>query len=114
VKGRAARTGVLFAGQRSRVPALLAQHDVIAYNSRMQYTLRNVPAFVDRILRRLARERGASLNDVALEALARGAGATEERVVRRKLRDLAGGWMEDPEFEAAIREQDTVDERLWR
>jgi hypothetical protein len=80
----------------------------------MQYTLRNVPPLLDRILRRLARERGASLNEVALEALARGAGASEERVVRRKLRDLAGGWQDDPEFDAAIREQDTVDERLWR
>ena len=80
----------------------------------MQYTLRHVPPFLDRILRRLGRERGASLNEVALEALARGAGATEERVVRSKLRDLAGGWRDDSEFDAAIREQDTVDERLWR
>lgn len=80
----------------------------------MQYTLRNVPAFLDRILRRLARERGTSLNAVALDALARGAGATEERVARRNLRDLAGTWENDPEFEAAIREQDAVDERLWR
>jgi hypothetical protein len=80
----------------------------------MQYTLRNVPAFVDRILRRIARDRGASLNEVALEALARGTGATEERVVRRKLKDLAGSWADDPEFEVAIREHDTVDERIWR
>lgn len=80
----------------------------------MQYTLRNVPAFVDRILRRLARDRGASLNEVAIEALARGAGATEERVARRSLRDLAGAWVEDPAFDDAIREQDVVDERLWQ
>ena len=80
----------------------------------MQYTLRNIPPFLDRLLRRKAKERGASLNEIALEALARGAGATDERIVRRNLRDLAGLWEEDPEFDAAMREQDSVDESLWR
>lgn len=80
----------------------------------MQYTLRNIPGFLDRILRRTARERGASLNEIALEALVRGMGLSEERVQHRNLRDLAGTWAEDQEFEAAVREQDAVDERLWR
>jgi hypothetical protein len=80
----------------------------------MQYTLRNVPAFLDRLLRRKARERGASLNEVALEALAKGAGVTADPVRHRNLRDLAGTWVEDPEFDQAIREQDTIDPALWR
>ena len=85
-----------------------------AYIQRMQYTLRNVPAVLDRMLRRRAREQGTSLNEVALEALARGAGVAEEAVRHRKLRDLAGAWEADSKFDAAIRDQDTVDEQLWR
>jgi len=80
----------------------------------MQYTLRNVPAFLDRVLRRRARERGASLNEVVLEALSRDAGLTAEHVRRRDLRDLAGQWQHDPEFDQALREQDVIDEHLWR
>jgi Trm5-related predicted tRNA methylase len=80
----------------------------------MQYTLRNIPAFLDRVLRRKARDRGASLNEIALEALARGMGLSEERVQHRNLRDLAGTWVEDPECDAAIRDQHAIDERLWR
>jgi hypothetical protein len=80
----------------------------------MQYTLRNVPAFLDRLLRRQAREKGASLNEVALEAMARGAGVGDAPVKYRNLGDLAGAWQEDPDFDEALREQDRVDESLWR
>lgn len=80
----------------------------------MQYTLRNIPAVLDRVLRRRAREQGASLNEVALEALARGAGVTDEAVRHRTLRDLAGAWEEDVQFDAALRHQDAIDEELWR
>ncbi len=80
----------------------------------MQYTLRNIPAAVDRILRRRASEQGVSLNTVALEALARGVGATEEAVRLSTLRGLAGVWEEDAEFDAALRDQRVVDEALWR
>lgn len=101
-------------GLRPRVLAGVAALACIAYIDCMQYTLRNVPAFLDRVFRRRARERGASLNEVVLEALSRDAGLTAERVRRRDLRDLAGEWQEDPEFDQALREQDAVDERLWR
>ena len=32
----------------------------------------------------------------------------------RDLSDLAGTWVEDPEFDATMREQDRVDPELWR
>jgi predicted HicB family RNase H-like nuclease len=38
----------------------------------MQYTIRKVPHSLDEALRRVARERGKSLNEVVIEALARG------------------------------------------
>lgn len=80
----------------------------------MQYTLRNIPAVLDRVLRRRAKEQGASLNEIALEALARGAGVSDEAVPYRRLRDLAGAWEADVQFDAAIRDQSVVDEDLWR
>ena len=94
--------------------ALLAIYAYSAYTQCMQYTLRNIPPVLDRMLRRKAREDGTSLNEVALDALARGAGVTDTAVRHRKLHDLAGAWENDAQFDAAIRDQDVVDEHLWR
>jgi hypothetical protein len=80
----------------------------------MQYTLRNVPEVLDTALRRSAREQGKSLNEVAIEALARGAGLSETRCRRRDLSDITGSWQEDPAFDDALAAQDAVDAELWR
>lgn len=80
----------------------------------MQYTIRNVPDTLDEALRRAARERGKSLNEVAIEALARGAGVTGERHRQRDLADIAGTWRKDPAFDRARAAQDTVDDEMWR
>lgn len=80
----------------------------------MQYTIRNVPEYLDAALRGAAREQGKSLNDVAIEALTRGAGLGEFRCRRRDLRDMAGTWQEDPAFDSAIAAQDTVDKEMWK
>jgi len=55
----------------------------------MQYTIRNIPELLDAVLRRTAREKGKSLNDVAIEILARGAGLSEQRSRQRDLSDIA-------------------------
>ena len=92
---------------------MLAHYACIAYNKCMQYTIRNVPNPVDSALRRSAREQGKSLNDVAIEALARGAGLGE-RWPQRDLSDIAGTWRKDAAFDNAVAAQDTIDEELWR
>jgi hypothetical protein len=46
----------------------------------MQYTIRNVPDTLDEALRRVARERGKSLNEVAIEALALLRSATDNAI----------------------------------
>jgi plasmid stability protein len=89
-------------------------HACNAYNVCMQYTIRNVPNYLDAALRVSAREQGKSLNEVAIEALARGFGMGDERVRRRDLSDIAGSWRKDPAFDRAIAAQDTVDEEMWR
>jgi len=79
----------------------------------MQYTIRNVPETLDEALRRAARERSKSLNEVAIEALARGAGITQERSRQRDLRDIAGTWRKDAAFDEALAAQDTIDKEMW-
>jgi len=80
----------------------------------MQYTIRNVPDSLDEALRRAARARGKSLNEVAIEALARGAGVTGESRRQRDLGDIAGTWHKDAAFDNAVAAQDTIDEEMWR
>jgi len=84
------------------------------YKKCMQYTLRNIPPGLDRALRRRAREQGKSLNDAAIDAMQRGVGGGAEPVRYRSLRDLAGTWIDDPDFDAAIVEQDRIEPHLWR
>lgn len=80
----------------------------------MQYTIRNIPDYLDAALRDAARDQGKSLNDVAVEALTRGAGISECRVRQRDLSDIVGTWQEDPAFDAALADQDRIDEDMWR
>jgi plasmid stability protein len=80
----------------------------------MQYTLRGIPNSLDAALRQRAREQGKSLNEVAVEALARDAGLSGERGRQRDLRDIAGTWRADRVFDQAIAAQDTIDKELWR
>ena len=82
----------------------------------MQYTLRNIPKKVDQILRQRAKDQGRSLNEVALEAMALGAGVSANgvRVRHMDLSDIAGSWVEDPEFDKIMAEQDTIDPEMWR
>lgn len=80
----------------------------------MPYTIRHVPAGVDRALRQWARREGKSLNEVVVDALEREAGVTEESVRRRDLTGIAGSWAEDPEIDEALRAQDRIDENLRR
>jgi len=93
---------------------VIAYSACIAYTTCMQYTIRNVPEIIDKALRRRAREQGKSLNEMAIEALARGAGLGESRGRQRDLHDIAGTWRRDRAFESALAAQDAVDEELWK
>jgi plasmid stability protein len=81
--------------------------------AKSQYTIRGVPASVDRALRARARRAGRSLNDVMLEALRASVGEGTDPCPHEDLDDLIGTWEEDAAFDAAVREQDRVDTALW-
>lgn len=83
-------------------------------NTSIQYTLRQVPTHVDRSLRQKSKQSRKSLNEAAVEALAKGLGLADEKIRFHDLDALAGSWQEDAAFDAAIRAQDQVDPRLWK
>ena len=79
-----------------------------------QYTIRNIPTQVDQSLRRRAKLLGKSFNQVALEALASGAGET-----LRPTRDFSKviGSMSEKEalnLDEEIKLQRQVDPELWK
>jgi plasmid stability protein len=93
---------------------VIALNAYIEYNECMQYTIRNIPDYLDATLRDFARREGKSLNQVAVAALVRGAGLAERESVKRDLSDVAGTWQEDPAFDSAITEQQKIDEAMWQ
>ena len=93
---------------------LLAYYAFSAYTSCMQYTIRNVPDALDAMLRDRAKKEGKSLNEMVIEALARAMGFSRDHLRSRDLSGIAGSWIEDPEFDRAIEDQDRIAEDLWR
>jgi hypothetical protein len=79
----------------------------------MQYTIRGIPEAIDSAVRERAKAEGKSLNEVAVEALKDGLGLGTSDVVRRDLSEVAGTWKKDAAVEAALADQDRVDEDLW-
>jgi len=100
-----------FVAQRLTV---LAFYACTAYNNCMQYTIRTISNTLDAVLRRWAQEQGKSLNEVAIEALARGAGLTGRTVRQRDLHDIAGTWREDGAFDRARAAHEAIEAELWR
>lgn len=82
-------------------------------NNTVQYTIRGVPNSVDKALRARAKKENKSLNQVALEALQAALGLDKPKVYT-DLDEFIGTWVEDPEFDKAIAEQDQIDEEMWR
>jgi len=80
----------------------------------MQYTIRGIPAEVDRAIRARAKASGKSLNEVAVEALTEAMDLAETPRKKRDLSDIAGTYVPDLEFEAALADRDQIDWELWR
>jgi plasmid stability protein len=85
-----------------------------AYDSGVTLTLNNLPPNVDAALRQRASDRCLSVDEIAIEALQAGLGLAGSGVKVRDLSDLAGHWIEDPQFDAAILAQDQVDPDAWK
>ncbi len=82
-------------------------------NTPRQYTIRNVPAEVDQVLKLRAKETGKSFNQTALEALIAGAGTV---VSRRDLSFITGSLSKDEakRLDTEIAAQRKIDRKLWK
>lgn len=77
-----------------------------------QYTIRNVPESVTRVLKKRAHRSNRSFNQVVVDALleqTRGAGRDID-----KAGWLFGKHQLDKKFDEAIKQQSKIDEDLWR
>lgn len=81
---------------------------------RMQYTIRSVPASVDKALRQRAEREHKSLNKLLVEVLEQAVEKEAEPVVHHDLDFLIGSWVEDPAFDEAMKEFEKIDEGLWK
>ena len=80
-------------------------------------TLRNLPPAVASAIRRRAMEKKTSLNKAVISLLEEGLGVRQRAATAyHDLDDLAGSWVreEAETFEAALREQRTIDRDVWR
>lgn len=73
-----------------------------------------MPREVDSGLRTLAAREGSSLNETLIRSLSRGLGVTGASARFDDLDDLAGAWVDDPEFDKVVEEMRRVDEGMWR
>ena len=80
----------------------------------MQYTIRGIPPRFDVAVRRDATASHQSLNAVLLKVLERGLDLGPEPVRYNDLNDLAGSWVQDPEFDKVMADMDKVDEAMWK
>ena len=78
--------------------------------SSVQYTIRGVPREVDRELRRRARDKKISLNQLLVDELRSAAGTARKH---RSLDGIAGTWVEDPDFNRALEDQRRIELVLW-
>lgn len=93
---------------------MLASGACIAYIRCMQYTIRKLPARLDKLIRKRAKEEGKSLNTVAVEALMEAFGLRGSVPMHRDVGSLAGSWVEDPAVDEALQEQRSIDDEMWR
>jgi hypothetical protein len=86
----------------------------MATKASKQYTIRNVPDYVDEVLRRRAQDSRKSFNQVALEALIAGTGMAARP--KRDFSEIAGTLSpEEGHFlEEEIRRQRQIDPQLWQ
>jgi hypothetical protein len=96
---------------RIDVPAF---SDYVACNMNTQYTIRAVPAGINRALRRRAKQEGKSLNAIVVEALARGLELDAKPVEHTDLDALIGSWQEDAAFDRAVAAFERVDQEAWK
>ena len=93
-------------------------HECIAYYvcmKKMQYTIRDIPPAVDRVIRKRAQRAGKSFNATVVEALTiQTLGSTDIQKAKEDVFvQLRGADSLDGDFDQTVKEQSEIDDKLW-
>jgi len=82
--------------------------------SKVQYTIRNVPEQVDRVIRKRAKATGKSFNQTVVDLLVLQTFGTLKPKIDKNFGWLYGKNTLDENFDDAMEELSQVDEALWQ
>ena len=80
----------------------------------MQYTIRDIPDEVDKVIRAKARAEGKSISQTVVDALRRGLCLDAPLQKKRDLGDVFGKSEPDPELDKALAECRQIDWEEWK
>ena len=80
----------------------------------MTLMLNEVPPLLDEMIRRRAAETGKSPEQLVIEAIWKQFGIDPNAPVHHDLDFAIGSWVEDPEFDKYMAEQDRIDPEMWK
>jgi hypothetical protein len=83
-------------------------------NHPIQYTIRNIPPEVDRVIRKRASQSGKSFNQTVVDLLSLQTFGTTDPPANKGLESFFGLNTLDDTFDEAIRDQSKVDKKLWQ
>jgi hypothetical protein len=82
--------------------------------NKIQYTIRNVPPAVDKVIKKRSKQSGKSFNQTVVDLLSLQTFGTTKVPTDNNFDWLFGAGGLDDAFDAAIKEQSRIDEKLWQ
>ncbi len=89
----------------------------IAYNvymTKIQYTIRNIPPAVDKVIKKRSKQSGKSFNQTVVDLLSLQTFGTTEVPTDNNFDWLFGANTLDDSFDEAIKDLSQIDEKLWQ
>ena len=81
--------------------------------NKIQYTIRNIPPAVDKLLRKQARRTNKSLNATIIEILTLHTLGNPQKAHQAIFDNLQGANSLDSNFDQTIKEQSKIETKLW-
>jgi hypothetical protein len=82
--------------------------------SKIQYTIRNIPPEVDRVIKKRSRQSGKSFNQTVVDLLSLQTFGTTDVPTSNNFDWLFGANTLDDSFDGAIKDLSQIDEKLWQ
>jgi len=82
--------------------------------TKIQYTIRNIPPSVDRVIRKRANQSGKSFNQTVVDLLSLQTFGTTKQPVDDNFDWLFGANTLDESFDEAIKDLSQIDKKLWQ